>query len=341
MEDKQYVAASGVKKYIFPNYWVQSFAHEMAMNAAKKEKVLESFESASTREDVTIRKIGYNIVRFLVKYIAATREQLIRYFAIHGLKDPAYIDAALQKFERDFVINRFTIASRPDVGVPDDAFAVYCLDYGARYIINAYMSRITNVSAAAWMSTNAQLGPVLVTQKLLTTELYIALLQTKKEITKDGAFEPEAEFSVKKGFMQMSAHFCLMNGCTPQPYLVDIIPHMDIPSEWRKKVNEQIFPFLQGQCWNRYFPYEPKWLFITENVQDSRCVAEIFGLRTDNAKPFYILDIKNLMLGFDEGIFYKYDPAKEKRIVGVKLRIFYSDAKRKEEEEKKKKEEEV
>ena len=83
--------------------------------------------------------MGLEILKLLLDYTFATRDQLVRLLSIKGLDNGDRLDTLLQKYQDRRLINKFAISAFEMDYIPDDAFVVYCLDHGSRHILSQYV----------------------------------------------------------------------------------------------------------------------------------------------------------------------------------------------------------
>ena len=195
-------------------------------------------------------------------------------------------------------------------------FVVYCLDHGSRHILS-HMYR--DDVAVTWKSTNAVRGPELVAKYLATNEFYLSLLAAKTQSL--AYFEPTVNFTIRSRDIRVSAIFRIMNGATPCDFVLEVVRASDIPTNWRRKTNEQFAPFLLDKFWNRYFQIEPIFIFLAENLQQAEELAEIYYLRTEN-NNFRVTTDSELCSGIDKAKFYKYEPNGPEKLVASSAKIF-------------------
>lgn len=173
-----------------------------------------------------------------------------------------------------------------------------------------------------WKSTNAVRGPELVAKYLATNEFYLSLLAAKTQSL--AYFEPTVNFTIRSRDIRVSAIFRIMNGATPCDFVLEVVRASDIPTNWRRKTNEQFAPFLLDKFWNRYFQIEPIFIFLAENLQQAEELAEIYYLRTEN-NNFRVTTDSELCSGIDKAKFYKYEPNGPEKLVASSAKIFQKD----------------
>ena len=159
VDKKMYVTEEEGKALSFPYDWRQTWHHPFEMNRVVNEaQTIKSFVA-----DGDERQMGLEILKLLLDYTFATRDQLVRLLSIKGLDNGDRLDTLLQKYQDRRLINKFAISAFEMDYIPDDAFVVYCLDHGSRHILS-HMYR--DDVAVTWKSTNAVRGPELVAKYL-------------------------------------------------------------------------------------------------------------------------------------------------------------------------------
>lgn len=314
-DNKFYVTAQEGQRLSFPYDWRQTFDHPFEMGRVVNEaQTIKAFIA-----DDAERQMGLEILKLLLDYTFATQPQLERLLATKNIEGAHNLDSLLLKYLDRRLINRFTLSSFTMDSIPDDAFVAYCLDHASRHILShLYRDDV----AVTWKSTNAIRGPELVAKYLATNEFYLSLMAAKRDSLV--SFEPTTNFTIRSRDIRMSAAFRLMNGATPCDFILEVVRSSDLPVIWRKKVNEQIAPFLMEKFWSRYFRLEPILLFLAEDLEQAEMVSEIFFLRTESSN-FRVTTDDELSHGIDKAKFYKYEPGAERKMVPVISRLFKKD----------------
>ena len=295
VDKKMYVTEEEGKALSFPYDWRQTWHHPFEMNRVVNEaQTIKSFVA-----DGDERQMGLEILKLLLDYTFATRDQLVRLLSIKGLDNGDRLDTLLQKYQDRRLINKF--------------------DHGSRHILS-HMYR--DDVAVTWKSTNAVRGPELVAKYLATNEFYLSLLAAKTQSL--AYFEPTVNFTIRSRDIRVSAIFRIMNGATPCDFVLEVVRASDIPTNWRRKTNEQFAPFLLDKFWNRYFQIEPIFIFLAENLQQAEELAEIYYLRTEN-NNFRVTTDSELCSGIDKAKFYKYEPNGPEKLVASSAKIFQKD----------------
>ena len=323
MSQKIYVTKEQGEVLSFPYDWKQTFEHPFEMARVSSEAfTVKAFVNAAEE-----RNIGLEILILLLDYTFATRNQLKRLLLLKGIlsdEDKSEIDERLDVLLRKYLDNRlincFTLSAYEMDSIPEDAFIIYCLDHGARHILSHFYH---DDVAITWKSTNALRSSELVSKYLTTNEFYLSLLTAKGSALY--SFQPTADFKIRNRDIRFSSTFRLLNGATPVDCILEVVRRSDLPTQWRKKTNEQIAPFIMEKFWSRYFRLEPMMIFVAEDLAQAEELAEIYYLRTES-NMFRVTIDSELLNGIDKAAFYKYMPDNEgaSKLVQVEAKIFKS-----------------
>ena len=315
VEKKMYVTEEEGKTLSFPYDWRQTWHHPFEMSRVVNEaQTIKAFVA-----DGDERQMGLEILKLLLDYTFATYDQLVRLLTIKGLYDEDRLNALLKKYLDRRLINKFTMSAYEMDNIPEDAFVVYCLDHASRHILShLYRDDV----AVTWKSTNAIRGPELVAKYLATNEFYLSLMAVKTQTL--SFFEPTVNYTIRNRDIRMSAMFRIMNGATPCDFVLEVVRDSDIPTNWRKKTNEQLAPFVLDKFWNRYFQIEPIFIFLAEDLKQAEELAEIYYLRTESSN-FRVTTDEELRGGIDKAKFYKYEPNGPEKLVASSAKIFQKD----------------
>lgn len=300
MENRSvYISAEEGKIFSFPYDWKQTFHHAFEMSRAVNEaQIVKTY--VVEEED---RQMGLEILKLLFDFTFATRDQLERLLRIKGLEGVERLDDILDRYIDRRLINKFTLSAYTMDKLPDDAFMIYCLDHGARHILNHFYRDDVGVT---WKSTNSYRSAEQAAKYLTTNEFYLSLMAVKRDDL--AFFSPTVNFSIRTRDIRMSAMFRIMKGATPVDFVLEVVRSSDLPTYWMKKVGEQITPFIQDKFWMRYFRSEPTMLFLAENLDQALQISDIFQNGTKSMN-FRVTTDADLASGIDKATFYKYDDA--------------------------------
>lgn len=314
-----FLTKSAGEKLIFPYDFKQTFHHEPKLLSTPKEYVLirDFYHFDEDRQ-----AIEREILEFLRDFGFATETQLRLLVGSKGL-NPDRIDDILESCVKDRVVNYFALTQFVMEEVPEDAFRIYCLDHGARYILTHF----SQTDFITWLSSDNIRSSELVAKYLMTGMFYLQVLMARGDSLR--FFNPLADFSIGKRDIRFSGAFQIIQGFTPRDFIFEVIRHEDLPTIWQQKVNEKVAPFVLQSYWEMYYRNMPVFLFLTQNDEDAFQAAEIFHMRTklDN---FRMLTDPNLMRGLGNAPFYAYVPESDKNprpaLKKVKAKIFSGEA---------------
>jgi len=308
---RNYITIDEGKTFSFPYDWKQTFDHPFEMSRAVNEAQIVKTYVAEEQD----RQIGLEILKLLYDYTFAAQVQLSRLLRIKGLDEADRLDGILSRYLDRRLINKFALSSYTMDTIPEDAFVIYCLDHGARHILNHFYRDDVGVT---WKSTNSYRSAEQAAKYLATNEFYLSLMAVKKDDL--ALFSPTVNYSIRTRDIRFSATFRIMKGATPVDFILEAVRASDIPVYWEKKVREQITPFLRDKFWTRYFRMEPTFIFLAENLSQALELSEIFQRNTRCAR-FRVTTDENLISGIDKAVFYKFDEA-GKKMVPVIASIF-------------------
>lgn len=292
-----YLSAEDGKHFSFHYDWKQTFDHPFEMSRSSNEaQIIKAYIT-----DEANRQIGLEILKLLFDYTFATRDQLERLLRIKGIGEVERLDNLLADYLSRRLINRYTLSAFPMKAIPDDAFVIYCLDHGARHILNHFYRDDVGVT---WKSTNSYRSAEQAAKYLVTNEFYLSLMEVKQDDL--ACFSPTVNYSIRTRDIRMSAMFRIMKGRTPVDFVLEVVRSSDIPTYWTKKVDEQISTFIRDKFWSRYFRTEPTFILLAENLDQALEISEIFQ-RSTQSQRFRVTTDDNLIGGIDKATFYKYE----------------------------------
>lgn len=279
------------------NYsYKQTFYHDVKGNRGLPEYAVIT---AYMNEPEHIRQAILEILIFIKKFEFVSVKQLRTMLEGKGIAN-VDLDLVLEKCVEAYLLNYFII-SQYDMGeTPDDAFRVYCLDTRALFIL----SHFSTVDTISWFSTDNLRCIELVTKYLATAEFYQQLQKYPKYELSN--FAPLFNANIGKRMIRYSAAFTVMHGYTPLNYIFEVVRSYDLPGPWQKKVSEQVAVFDTERCWRKYYDTKPYYLFLAEDVEQGREVAEIFHRITGN-DAFQIITDDVFSKGLQDSPIYTYD----------------------------------
>lgn len=285
---------------MFPYDYQQTFHHEFRFMHTPREYVLvPDFHNM----DEAHKACEKTVLKYLLNFGFATIQQLRILLSANGL-DTEILPDILESCVEQHVLNYFILSQFVLDSIPSDACKIYCLDHGAKMLLQHYSPR----DYIGWISSDNYRSSELVAKYLMTGMFYLQLLATKGE--RISYFNPLPDFTIGHREIRFSAAFQLVQGFATRDFLLEVVRHEDLPIIWQKKVNEKIAVFLQDKFWSCHYHALPVFLFLTPNDEDALMTADIFHMRTKHP-DFRVLTDQNLMMGFDKARFYQYVPGTE------------------------------
>lgn len=291
----------------------QVFHHEFSPGRTMAEYGIIRAFSAQSQEN---RQIGIAVVGFLRSFGFATYRQLSQMLEQRGI-NPDNLETVLQDYLELRIMNYCIAAAMDMPETPDDALKIYCLDYGATYILSHFAS--TNM--VGWLSTDSIRPIRLVVMYLATVRFFLALSETKG--TDLHYFRPVPDINIGKRMTRFSADFQVRNGFTQRSFILEVLRDCEFPIDWMKKV-DQIELFLNPKVCERYYGEQPVFILLAENNAVALEAAEIFARRLPTAQ-FRVTTDKELAKGMARTKFYKFMPAsanKPARLAAVRASLF-------------------
>ena len=318
-----YLTKEDGEKFLIPPDYQQTFHHEPRLNGAAREySLVKDFY----KKDDDIQSVVLEVLKFLQWFVFGTKTQLEILLGAKGI-NPDILDKAIEMCVSSRILNYFTISRYKMDEFPEDAFPIYCLDHGAKVILNHF----SNSDSVTWLFSDNIRSSVLVSKYLTTGMFYLHLLSGRGDgVTK---FKPLADFAIGNGKdVRFSAAFQLAqnNGTggmfMTQDFILEVIRHDDIVS-WEDKVHRKIRPFFEYDYWKQYYESIPMMIFLVQNDQDAMSVAEIYH-RALSMENFRLLTDANMKNGMSKAIFYSYispnpEISREKGLKKVRPKIFY------------------
>lgn len=300
MNEKTYVTKEGGRGLDFGYDYKQCFHHDSSQAKTLPEYTLvKQFTELSSYE----KQLTLEVLKFLYQFTFATHDQLIAMLEAKCI-DPAGMDEVIDQMLRmrqmnSFYLNSFAKQNEP---FPDDAFVIYCIDFGAI----AILSHFSNSDCIAWFTTDVVRSTELILKYLTTVMFYLALAEVKGSALR--YFKPVFDVTFGHRSFRFSAAFEVMHGYTGHPFILESIRSYDLPANWIKKVDRQIVPFsCQEKNWTKYFSTSPVYILLVENEEQALEAADLFHRRTglDNFRLITDAQVKN---GLEAANFLKYIP---------------------------------
>lgn len=312
MSDKLYITKERGSSFSFPDY-KQCFDHEPSQAKTMPEYALvKDFLHRSEQE----KQVTMEVLSFLYEFVFATQEQLLSLLTLKGVDasnlDEILFDLIEQRKMNSFYLNQFASAEP----APQDAFVVYCLDFGAI----ALLKHFSTSDCCAWWTTDCVRSSELVGKYLHTTQFYLALATVHGNNLR--YFKPLFDVTFGHRYIRFSAVFEILNGYSSHTFIVETIRNYDLPINWMEKVDEKITPFsCQEQHWSKYFSgVEPVYLLLCEDDNQALEAADLLYRRTEKTN-FRMITDEEVAKGMANATFLKYVPNEEHEKVGTLQRV--------------------
>jgi len=249
-------------------------------------------------------KAAIEIIEFLFRFKCASEEQLEEMISWKGLGEE-YVAQILRTFVKMRILNCFVLSKRNLEVIPEDAYWLYCLDYGAAHIL----AQFTAYDREVWFSSDVIYSSDIIARQLMVVIFYLQVLATGSN--QIAGFRPWKTLRVGRKSIPMSAEFWVLKGGEKSVYLLDLLTPRDLQELWPEKL-ERLAMFLEDkQRWGMYYMTLPKFIFLAYNDQNAFQIAESMYLRTEY-NGFRVLTADNMLKGIDEPVFYSYIPASDK-----------------------------
>lgn len=301
MSEKVYVTRNEGEALSFNYDYKQVFHHESSQPKTLPEYVLVKWY---IKQPERFKQLTLEVLDFLYKFTFATQTQLERMLKWKGLDTEGLDDILLELLDQRMV--NFCYFSKFDQGglPPEDAFRVYCLDFGAI----AILSHFSSSDCITWFTTDVVRSTELVLKYLTTTLFYLSLAEARGSALR--YFKAAYDVSIGHRDIRFSGSFEIMQGSTPHPFILESIRAFDLPVGWADKVEKKVLPFSNSKNWVKYFVTEPVYLFLVENEELALETAATF-YRNTGKDNFRLITDGQLKGGLDKAIFLKYVPVEE------------------------------
>lgn len=281
------------KWQIIPSDLKQTFQNKFTSNVAKNEVIKMKNDGSLTDRDLKIAK-------FLFKFRFATLEQIHKYLGEESSLNS--LRARLEKLVQYRILNKFMLGMIEEDKISPDAFIIYCLDLGGKYLVTHY----SNEDTSDWYVITNMKASEIISKDIFATEFYLRVKNTCG--SKLIYFNLNPEFRVARKNVVPNFEMCLKINGINRYFLGEVVREYDMPLTFRQKA-EKIENLLLTNAWKKYcYDSEiPPILFIfAENdilakdagklVSDGTAI-ENFRLSTDER-------IQRVL--FETGAFLKY-----------------------------------
>lgn len=328
-----------VKNDIEPNFltgiperYYQKFDHLCSIKSVPPVPVVKY--RALGRATERLGRKGYGdsdqaIMEFIYKNTFATARQLYEYMTLY-YKTPAVVDKEkfvdrLHQLVHDHILDSFTLRSTQDaMGEFKDALEIFCLDFGAKYILENFGEDPS--STYSWFSTVNNRSSKIVAKMLTQTEFYVATMRTIKhnrpELKPDDYVKNYIswpKFGMGTDTFELSGQldFNYLTNKT-RSLLMDVVYPNEEATYFRKRL-KQTDELLHSKKWQRYFDLclqPPKFIIIVADLQKQ---LQAIAMSLTNATKFesdefLLIQAKDLATGFMDdprGKFYQMRVVKQ------------------------------
>lgn len=276
----------------------QTFENKFNLNIGKNEIIKMKNNNVITDRDITIAK-------FLFQFKFATVDQIYRMLGENKTK--VNIKNRLDKLVKYRVLNKFMLSNFEDDRVASDAFEIFCLDLGGRYLLSNY----SNEDTTDWYSTINMKASEIISRNIFITEFYLRLMETCPD--KLSYFNIEPDFRVGKKNVVPSFEMCLNIGGQNKYYIGEVVREYDFPIYLREKAMK-LESLVCTNAWKKYY-YDSKNPPILFAFADSDLTAlETAKLisETSEIKSFRLSTDERIKLPlYETGAFLRYLPEQE------------------------------
>lgn len=265
---------------IVPADLKQTFENKFTLNIGKNEIIKMKNLNVITERDIKIAK-------FLFQFKFATADQIYNLLGEESSK--VNLKNRLDKLVKYRVLNKFMLSDHEEERIAPDAFEVYCLDLGGRYLLSHY----SNEDTSDWYSIVNMKSSEIISKNLLNTEFYLRVMQTCPE--KISHFKTDPELRVGKKNVVPSFEMCMKISGQTKYFIGEVVREYDFPVYLREKA-AKLESLLTTNAWKKYY-YEtdsPPILFLF--ADSDRTALEAGKLITETT------EIRNFRISTDERI---------------------------------------
>lgn len=313
MSNKTYVTAEEGAKLSFGYDYKQCFHHESSQPKTLPEyTIVKQF----VKQNEYDKQVSLEVLKFLYQFTFATHDQLVRMLEMKGI-DPSGLDDLIVQMLKERKMNSFWLNQFIQEGdAPEDAFIVYCMDFGAI----AILSHFSNSDCIAWWTTDSVRSTELIQKYLTTAMFYLSLAEVRGDSLR--YFKPIFDVTIGHRNLRFSASFEVMSGFTSHPFILESVRSYDLPINWQDKIDSKIVPFsCQEKHWSKYFSNtEPVYLFLCENEEQALEAADLFWRRTEK-ENFRLITDDQVKMGLENAYFLKYVPNPNPEKVGTLQKV--------------------
>lgn len=281
--------------HVIPADLKQTFHNKFVSNVAKNEIIKMKNENVITDRDLEIAK-------FFFKFKFATLNQVYKLLgketSVNSLK------TRLEKLVQYRILNKFMLGDTEETHIPMDAFTVYCLDLGGKYLLTNY----SNEDTSDWSVIVNMKASEIISKDLLSTEFYLRVRETCTD--KLVYFNLNPELRVARKNVVPSFEMCLKVNGQNRYFIGEVTRQYDFPLNFRQKA-EKIENLLITNAWKKYYydsDVQPILFIFAEDDIIAKESGKILS-ETTSIQNFRIsTDERIQKVLFEVGSFLKYMP---------------------------------
>lgn len=280
---------------VIPADLKQTFQNKFTNNVAKNEVIKMKNEGVITDRDLEVAK-------FLFKFRFATLNQIHKFLGQDSSMNS--LKSRLEKLVQYRVLNKFMLGEEEEGHLCPDAFTIYCLDLGGKYLLTHY----SNEDTSDWYVITNMKASEIISKDILATEFYLRLKETCPN--KLIYFNLNPELRVARKNVVPSFEMCLKINDQNRYFIGEVVRQYDFPLNFRQKA-EKIENLLITNAWKKYYydsDLEPILFIFAENDMVAKESGKVIS-ETTSIQNFRIsTDERIQKVLFETGAFLKYMP---------------------------------
>lgn len=276
----------------------QTFENKFNLNIGKNEIIKMKNNNVITDRDIAIAK-------FLFQFKFATADQI--YKLLGEDKTKVNLKNRLDKLVKYRVLNKFMLSQFEEDQIAPDAYQIYCLDLGGRYLLSHY----SNEDTTDWYSTVNMKTSEIISKNILATEIYLRIKETSKD--KLLYFNPEPEFRVGKKNVIPSFEMAMKINGQNKYFIGECVREFDFPVGLREKVFK-LESLVTTNAWKKYYydSEQPPILFIFADSDLTALEAGKLITETSEIRSFRLsTDERIQRVLYETGAFLRYLPEQD------------------------------
>lgn len=279
---------------VIPSGLKQTFENKFTLNIGEKEIIKMKANNVITDRDV-------EIANFIFKFKFATADQIYKY--IKEDKEKINLKNRLEKLVKYRILNKFMLSDYELDKVANDAYQIYCLDLGGKYLLSHY----SNEDTTDWYSIVNMKSSELISKNIFATEIYLRIKETCGE--KLVNFKIDPEYRVAKKSIVPTFMFSMKMGTQSRYFIGECVRDYDFPVYFPEKA-QKLECFLTTNAWKKYYydaELEPV-LFVFADSDEIALEASQVIDRTTEIKNFRLsTDERIQRVIYETGAFLKYE----------------------------------